>query len=58
MERITIDVERVPRGGCDDMARCLLERVAAYFEQPEAEAAFQAWLMEYRKRKPARAAGE
>lgn len=58
MERITIDVERVPRGVCDDMARCLLERVTAYFEQPGAEAAFQAWLIEYRKRKPARAAGE
>lgn len=58
MERITIDVERVPRGVCDDMARCLLERVMAYFEQPEAEAAFQAWLKEYRKRKQARAAGE
>ena len=27
MERITIDVERVPRGVCDDLARCLLERV-------------------------------
>lgn len=58
MERIKIEFERVPRGVCDDLARCLLERVTAYFEQPEAEAAFQAWLKEYRKRKPVRAAGE
>ncbi len=58
MERIAIEVEQVPRAVCDDMARCLLERVVAYFELPEVEAAFQEWLKEYRKRKPARPAGE
>ena len=58
MEQITIVVNNVPRVICDDMARCLLERVTAYFEQPGVEEAFQEWLKEYRKRKPARAAGE
>lgn len=57
MEQITIEVERVPRCICDDVARCLLECVTAYFEQPGVEAAFQIWLVEYRKRKKARDTG-
>ena len=58
MEQITIETARVPRAVRDDLARYLLERVAAYFEQPGVEDAFQAWLKEYRQRKPAQAAGE
>lgn len=58
MEQITIETARVPRAVRDDLARCLLERVVAYFDQPGVEDAFQAWLKEYRKRKPAQAAGE
>ena len=37
MEQITIEVNSVPRVICDDMARCILERVTAYFEQPGVE---------------------
>lgn len=39
------------------MARPLLERAMAYFEQPGVEEAFQAWLVEYQKKKAAEAAG-
>lgn len=53
MNAVTIDVAAVPREIRDDMARPLLEKVVAYFEQPGAEEAFQEWLKEYKKRKPA-----
>lgn len=56
MDTIVIDVAAVPREVRDDLARPLLERVAAYFEQPGAEEAFQAWLKEYRRRPAASAA--
>lgn len=52
MNTITIDVAEVPREVRDDLARPILERVAAYFEQPGVEEAFQAWLKEYKKRPP------
>lgn len=53
MNTIAIDVTRVPRVVRDDIARPLLEKAVAYFEQPGVEEAFQEWLKEYRKRKPA-----
>lgn len=53
MNTIAIDVTAVPREVRDDMARPLLEKVVAYFEQPGVEEAFQEWLKEYRKRKAA-----
>ena len=53
MNTVDIDVTGVPREVRDDLARPLLLKVAAYFEQPGVEEAFQAWLKEYQKKKPA-----
>lgn len=50
MEKICIETAAVPRAVRDDLARPLLERVMAYFEQPGVEEAYQKWLVEYRKR--------
>lgn len=50
MENI-IDVTSVPAQVRDDMARTILTAAVAYFEQPGVEDAFQAWLVEYKKRK-------
>ncbi len=55
MEEMTINVAKVPRAVRDDLARVLLERVVAYFDQPGVEEDFQAWLKEYRERKTATA---
>ena len=49
---VTIEMAAVPVEVRDDFARPLLQKVAAYFEQPGVEEAFQAWLKEYKKRKP------
>lgn len=56
MEAGYIDTAAVPRVIRDELARPLLERAMAYFEQPGVEEAFQAWLVEYRKKKAAEAA--
>ena len=56
MENICIETAAVPRAVRDDLARPLLQRAMAYFEQPGVEEAFQAWLVEYRKRKTAASA--
>ena len=53
MEHICIETATVPRAVRDDLARPLLQRAMAYFEQPGVEEAFQAWLVEYQKRKTA-----
>lgn len=58
MEHVTFEFDRVPRAVRDDMARCILERVVAYFEDPAVEADFQKWLKEYKKRKSAQGAEE
>ena len=51
-----IDTAKVPLYIRDELARPLLERAMAYFEQPGVEEAFQAWVVEYRKKKAAEAA--
>lgn len=56
MENICIETAAVPRAVRDDLARPLLQRAMAYFEQPGVEEAFQAWLVGYRKRKTAASA--
>lgn len=56
MENSCIETAAVPRAVRDDLARPLLQRAMAYFEQPGVEEAFQAWLVEYRKRKAAASA--
>lgn len=53
MSTIAIDMTVVPREVRDDLARPLLEKAVAYFEQPGVEDAFQEWLKEYKKRKSA-----
>ena len=53
MDTVTIDVASVPREVRDDMAHALLTKVADYFGKPGVEDDFQAWLKEYKKRKPA-----
>ena len=53
MSNIPIEVTRVPRYVRDDVARPLLERAMAYFDQPGVEEKYQAWLVEYKKRKAA-----
>lgn len=53
---ITFDLAAVPREVRDDLARPLAIAVDAYFKQPGVEAAFQVWLVEYKKRKAASAA--
>lgn len=55
MKEVTINVAKIPRPVRDDLARCLLERVVAYFDQPGVEEDFQAWLKEYKERKAATA---
>ena len=45
------DLNAVPREIRDDLARPLALAVAAYFKQPGVEEAFQAWLVEYSKRR-------
>lgn len=53
---ITFDLAAVPREVRDDLARPLALAVEAYFRQPGMEEKFQAWLVEYKKRKAASAA--
>lgn len=55
MKEVAINVTEIPRPVRDDLARCLLERVVAYFDQPGVEEDFQAWLKEYKERKAATA---
>ena len=52
MNTLAIEVDTVPTAARDDLARPLLEKVAAYFAQPGVDEKFQAWLVEYKKRKP------
>lgn len=53
---ISFDLAAVPREIRDDLARPLALAVDAYFRQPGVEEKFQAWLVEYKKRKTNRAA--
>lgn len=55
MDAVTFELDTVPREVRDDMARTLALAVDAYFKQPGVEEAFQRWLVEYKKRKPASA---
>jgi hypothetical protein len=48
---ITFNLAAVPREVRDDLARPLAIAVDAYFKQPGVEEAFQAWLVDYKKRK-------
>ena len=51
MEKISFDLDAVPREIRDDLARPLALAVDAYFKQPGVEEKFQVWLVEYEKRK-------
>lgn len=51
MNANALDLTVIPREIRDDLARPLAILVADYFEKPGVEDAFQAWLMEYKKRK-------
>jgi hypothetical protein len=48
---ITFNLAEIPREIRDDLARPLAIAVDAYFKQPGVEEAFQAWLVDYKKRK-------
>lgn len=50
-DSITFELDAVPRAARDDLARALLLAVDAYFKQPSVETRFQAWLVDYKKRK-------
>ena len=51
MESVELYLDAIPRHARDDLARTLAASIEAYFKQPGAEEKFQAWLMEYEKRK-------
>lgn len=51
MEKVDFDLQAVPREVRDDLARPLLAAVDNYFKRPGVEEQYQAWLVEYKKRK-------
>ena len=54
MKKISFDLNAIPREIRDDLAHPLALAVDAYFKQPGVEEKFQAWLVEYNKRKDTR----
>ena len=40
--------KKIPDYVIDDIARCLLPKIQAYFESPEGQAAFEAWKQEHK----------
>ena len=40
--------KEIPDYVIDDIARCLLPKIQAYFESPEGRAAFEAWKQEHK----------
>ena len=40
--------KKIPDYVIDDIVRCLLPKIQAYFESPEGQAAFEAWKQEHK----------